>query len=99
MVDKLESPRDLPGARAKRDDRVGPFPVAGAEAAEIVGTGTTSGDKDKMPVGIDGHDGPGVGGATAPRMRRVCGVWHVGWNGIPAPAQFPGSRVKRAHQT
>ncbi len=66
---KLKSPDELTRFGAQCDHGVCPLVVSYAESAIIIGTWAAGGNEDQIALGIDGHDGPGVGGAAAKRLR------------------------------
>ncbi len=84
---------------AQCDDGVGPFVVAGTEAAVVVRAGAASGDEEQVALGIYGHDGPSIARAAAPgrvfafrRRRRG-----IGGERVPAPAKSARAGVVSAH--
>src|SRR5262249_46706539 len=63
VMNDLEAPDEFSGGGFERDDRVGPFVVAFADAAVIVGAGAARRNEDEIAFGIDGNCGPSVAGA------------------------------------
>src|SRR5258707_6709965 len=90
MVHKLKSPDELTRFGAQCDHGVCPLVVSYAESAIIIGTWAAGGNEDQIALGIDGHDGPGVGGAAAKRPRFPVGN-AIGGEGVPTPAPPPRS--------
>src|SRR5712671_6973191 len=92
MVHKLKSPDELTSFGAQCDHGVCPLVVSYAESAIVIGTWAAGGNEDQIALGIDGHDGPGVGGAAAKRLRFAIGN-AIGGQRIPTPSQRAGARV------
>src|SRR5882724_11384391 len=91
-MDELKPPDELACFGAQCDHRVCPLVVPYAKSAIIIGTWAAGGDEDQIALGIDGHDGPGVGGAAAKRLRLAIGNT-IGRQRIPTPSQRPGAHV------
>src|SRR6266850_5507126 len=92
MVHKLKSPDELTSFGAQCDHGVCPLVVSYAESAIVIGTWAAGGDEDQIALGIDGHDGPGIGGTAAKRLRFAIGN-AIGGQRIPTPSQRTGARV------
>ena len=65
VMHELKAPYELAGFATQSDDGVGPFIVAGAKAAVIVGARAACGHEKKVARRVHGHNGPGVASAAS----------------------------------
>jgi hypothetical protein len=96
VMKRLEVPDHLTGRTAQGDDRVGIAIVAGPVSAPEVGRRCSRGDEEQVPPAVGGHRHPVVA-ATHLDGRRLETGSRIPHQGIEAPAQGAGTRVKAAN--
>src|SRR5258708_3902281 len=93
---KLKSPNEFTGLGAQCDYGVCPLVVTYAQSAIVIGAWAAGRNEDEVALGVDGHDGPGIGG-TAAKWLRLAIADAIGPQWIPTPSQRARAGVIGTH--
>src|SRR5579863_3713681 len=101
-MNELKPPHQLARVCAQCHYRIRPLVIAGTQAAEVVGTGATRGNKNQASLRIHRHDGPSIAGARLKRL--LCSTpFRRARTGrrdrIPTPPKGSGTNIERTDYT